>query len=170
MRIPWSYILLFFGLTLVQVFLLNNVQIGGYMNPQLYVFFILALPVNIAGWLLLSLAFVLGLTMDVFSDSLAIHTASTVLMAFARPYALRLVFGNVMPEDEIRPSFSRLGGGRLFVFCLSMVLMHHLALFFLEIFHFGEIVQTLQRVGLSSILTLLFVMITFAFLDRSLNS
>ncbi len=170
MRIPWSYILLFLGLTLVQVLILNNINIGGSMNPQLYLFFILVLPVNIAAWLLLSLAFVLGLTMDVFSDSLAIHTASTVLMAYARPLALRLVLGNILPDDIISPSFSHFGGGRLFVYCLLLVLIHHLALFFLEVFHFGEVLQTLQRIGLSSTLTLVFVMTSFAFLDRSLNS
>lgn len=169
MRVPWSYILLYLGLVFVQVLILNNIHLGGYMNPQLYLFFVLVLPVNISGWLLLSIAFFLGLTMDVFADSLAIHTASTVLMAYVRPLALRLVFGNVLPEDEIRPSFSRLGAARLFVYSLTLVLVHHLALFFLEIFHFGEVLQTLQRVGLSSMLSMVFVMTAFAFFDRSLN-
>lgn len=140
------------------------------MNPQLYVLFILALPVNIPGWFLLLLSFFLGLFMDAFSDSLAIHAAASVLMAFCRPAALRVILGATLPEEEIKPGFSKLGGARLVVYSLSLIVIHHSALFFLEIFHFAEAWQTLQRILFSSLLSLVFVLIGFAFLDRSLSS
>jgi rod shape-determining protein MreD len=56
-------------LCLFQVFILNNIQLSGFVNPYFYVLFILLLPFEIPGWLLLSLGFVLGLTIDVFSNT-----------------------------------------------------------------------------------------------------
>jgi hypothetical protein len=55
----------------VQVLVLNNLNLGGYINPWLYVLFILILPVEIPNWLLLVLAFVTGCSWIPFSTPLA---------------------------------------------------------------------------------------------------
>ena len=40
-----KFILYFFGLVLVQILILNNVQLSGYINPYVYVLFILIFAV-----------------------------------------------------------------------------------------------------------------------------
>ena len=77
-------ILRFVLLVLVQVLVLNNIQFLGYLNPYLYILFILALPVRLRQWIVLLLAFVLGLTIDAFSNTMGLHAFATVFMAFFR--------------------------------------------------------------------------------------
>ena len=62
-------IIRFVVLVLIQVVVLNNVQLSGYINPFLYVLFIVLLPLEVPRWLSLLLAFVLGLAVDIFTDT-----------------------------------------------------------------------------------------------------
>ena len=82
-------IIRFVVLILVQVLVLNHINFFGYLDPYLYVLFILMLPFEIPGWMLLISAFLLGLGIDLFSGTSGIHTAASVFMAFCRPAMLR---------------------------------------------------------------------------------
>ncbi len=162
----WKLLLMFFAIVLLQVLILNNVYLGGYINPQVYVLFVLILPFDVRGWHLLLMAFFLGLLIDVFEDSLAIHTASTVMLAFARPFVLKLLTGKQPDDAGDVPSFRTLGTMTLFVYSLVLILIHHMVLFFMEMFHFRDFTETIFRVVISGGLTLLFVIIGFALFNR----
>ena len=71
-------------LVLIQVLALNNIQFLGFLNPYIYILFILSLPVKLPNWITLLLAFVLGLTIDAFSNTMGMHAFATVLVAFLR--------------------------------------------------------------------------------------
>ncbi len=167
LRVNWKYPFLFVLLILLQIFIFNNIQVSGYINPQIYVFFILALPINIRGWLLLLLAFGLGLTIDAFSDSLAIHALASLFMAFCRPAVLRVFSGNLDPEDMASPSYFNLGVLSLFFYSFILVLIHHSTLFLLELFRLNEFLQTMSRSLISTALTMLFVLVAYAFWGKS---
>ncbi len=166
-RLNLKYPFIFILLVLLQVLVFNNVYLGGYLNPQIYVFFILVMPVFITGYILLLLAFALGLVMDVFSDSLAIHTFACVLMAFFRPAVIRLFAGNLEQETTESPSFRSFGAFSLIMYSFVLILIHHLSLFMMELFRFDEFVQTFKRTLLSTSLTLVFIMLAFALVERS---
>jgi len=147
-------IIRFLFLIFFQVLVLNHINLGGYTNPYLYVYFILLLPFATPRWLLLVLAFIMGLSIDLFSNTPGLNAAATVLMAFCRPFVIRLISN--IPEEEmgIQPSL-RIQGFKWFLsYATILVLIHHFALFYLEIFRFTEFFQTLWRLILSSIFTL----------------
>ena len=81
----------FLLLVLVQVLILNNIQLGGYINPYLYVLFILLLPVETPKWLILFLSFFIGIGVDMFSNTMGLHAAASVFMGFCRPYLLKVL-------------------------------------------------------------------------------
>jgi len=163
-------IFLFLLLLLVQVFILNHIHFRGYINPQIYILFILILPARIPGYALLLTAFFTGLVMDLFTDSLAIHTASTLFAAFCRPAVLRLVTAGSKQDSETDPSFGSIGGLSLSIYSGIIIILHHSMLFFLEIFRFTEIAQTLSRIFQSAIITFIFVIIGFALLEKRAGS
>ncbi len=165
--IRWRFVWLFVLLVALQVFIVNQITLGGMINPQVYPLFILVLPTRIKGWMLLLLAFILGLLIDMFSDSLAIHAAASVFMAFCRPTVFRLTIGPRQQDNDMDPSFRSMGGITLSVYTIILILLHHAMLFFLEIFRFTEFMQTLSRIFLSAIFSFLFLMIAFAILERS---
>ena len=157
----WQRILLrFLGMLAVQVFILNNIQINGYINPYLYIYFIILLPFETPGWLLLLSAFALGLGVDLFSGTTGMHATATVFLAFMRPGILRLISSTREYEPGINPSIRDLGFPWFFSYATMMVLTHHIAFFYIEVFRFSEFGLVFLRITFSGIFTLLLIIIT----------
>ena len=148
----------FFFLILVQVWVLNHVQWNGYINPYVYILFILLLPLETPAWLVMVLAFVLGATLDMFSDTGGIHAAASVFTAFARPGVLRLLAPRDGYESETRISAWSLGFKWFVTYTSILVLLHHLAYFFLEVFRFDEFFKTFAKAILNSLVTVALVL------------
>ena len=148
---------IFILLILLQVLLFNNIEFSGYVNPYVYIMFILLLPVEISSWLLLVIAFFTGLTIDLFCGSPGMHASATVLAGFVRPYILRLLSPRDGYETGSDPSMIIYGFKWFLIYTLIIVLIHHTALFYLEVFRFTDFFRTLLRVILSSLFSITFI-------------
>jgi len=144
-------------LVLFQVLVLNNIQFLGYINPYLYILFILALPVQIPRWFLLVLAFILGMTIDIFSNTIGMHAFATVLVAFFRDGIIKL-FTNIEEGNNPTPSFYTFGVSSYIKYVVLMVIIHHTTLFLLEAFSFSHFWIMLAKILLSSMVTILLIM------------
>lgn len=153
-------VLRFFFLILFQVLILNNIQFTGYINPYLYVLFILMLPFETPKWILLILAFLLGLSIDMFSNTMGMHAAASVFLAFCRPYLLVYIAPRGGYEYESQPTIGHLGLNWYLSYSGILVLLHHIALFYIEVFRLSEFFSTLYRVVLSSCFTILLLIIS----------
>lgn len=148
----------FILLILLQVLIFNNMNLGGYLTPAIYVLFILLLPQAINKSMLLILGFMTGLTIDLFLNTPGLHAAATVLMAFSRPGVIRLFFRNLEFSPDEAPDILKLGLGGFFRYALVLVFIQHIALFVLEVFSFKDILFTFYRSLLSSLLTTVLIM------------
>jgi len=151
--------LIFILLILSQVLLFSNIQFSGYINPYVYVMFILLLPIEIPSWLLLILSFAIGLIMDFFSGSPGMHSSASLLAGFVRPYVLRSVSPRDGYEPNSDPSMITYGFRWFLMYTLLIVLVHHTALFYLEVFRFTDFFRTMLRVLLSSFFTIVFIVL-----------
>jgi rod shape-determining protein MreD len=142
-------ILRFAGLILLQVWVLNNMRIGSYVNPFVYILFIMMLPAGIPGWALLLLGFFTGMVVDLFMSTMGLHAAATVFAAFARPALLSMAAGTSEPDNQLIPSAKSLGMRSWAGYVFAMLLLHHSALFLLESFSFAGLGYTLLRIALS---------------------
>lgn len=149
----------FVFLILFQVLILNNIQFGGYINPYFYIYFILLLPFETPRWLLLLSAFLLGISLDAFTNTFGLNASACVLMAFVRPFVISAISTGTEFMVGHSPSLKNQGMKWFAYYSIILVLVHHFALFYLEIFRFTEFFQTLFRVLLSSVFTLLIVFI-----------
>jgi len=154
------YILSFIILVFLQVFILNNIQFSGYINPYIYVLFILILPFEIPKWFLLVVAFVLGLTIDLFSGTIGMHSSATVIMAFFRPYILEIISPRDGYESETLPQLRYYGASWFIRYSVILILIHHFFLFYIEVFRFTHFFATFARAILSSIFTIILVLIS----------
>lgn len=145
----------FIGLVLLQALILNNVHIMGYATPFLYIYFILRLESDVSRNQAMIWGFVLGLSIDVFSNTPGMNAAAAVFLAFIRPVFLRLF----TPRDsqEIVPSLKNLGVSSYIKYALVSVLTHHALLFSIAFFSFSDIQTLLIRVVSSTILTVICV-------------
>jgi rod shape-determining protein MreD len=151
--------LIFIILILLQVVLFNNIQFSGYINPYIYIMFILLLPVEIPAWLLLLLSFAMGIIIDLFSGSPGMHSSATVLAGFVRPFILRIVSPRDGYEARSEPSMFNYGFVWFLTYTVMIVLIHHTALFYLEVFRFTDFFRTMLRVLLSSLFTIAFIVL-----------
>jgi rod shape-determining protein MreD len=151
--------IIFILLMLLQVLLFNNIQFSGYVNPYVYIMFILLLPVEIPSWLLLLLSFGTGIILDLFSGSPGMHSSATVLAGFVRPYILRIVSPRDGYEPGSEPSMLSYGLRWFLIYTVLIVLIHHTALFYLEVFRFADFFKTFLRVILSSLFTVTFILL-----------
>ncbi|HSG67906.1 MAG TPA: rod shape-determining protein MreD [Bacteroidales bacterium] len=152
-------ILRFVVLVILQVFVLNNIRINGYINPYLYVLFILLLPFETPGWLLLLSSFFMGLTIDMFAHTPGMNAAASVFIAFMRPGVIRLLSGSKGIEPGMKPGIKSMGFKWFFLYSMMLIFVHHLVLFYIEIFRFSEFSQTFYRVVLSTLASLLLVIL-----------
>ncbi|MFV8327597.1 rod shape-determining protein MreD [Flavobacterium sp. ZS1P14] len=141
----------------VQIIIFNNMNFLGYISPFPYVLFIILYPVNGNKSGLLIASFLLGLIMDMFSNSGGIHTTACIILAYFRPYIFKFSFGlsyeyqTVKLNDVLTPE--------RFSFILMSVVIHHFVLFVLEAFQFSFILDILLRTLLSTVFTILICII-----------
>lgn len=147
----------FFVLVLVQVLILNHINFLGDINPYPYILFILLFPVNNNRTLFVFLAFLLGLSIDIFSDSGGVHAAACVTLAYIRPIVLKFSFGTVYDYQTIK--FDQTEFGSRLTYFTILTLIHHFILFSLEVFNISNIILILQKTLFSSIFTILLCLI-----------
>ena len=165
MNKPRLHILRFIILILAQIALLNQVQFSGYVNPYLYTLFILLLPPRINRFYLLIIGFGTGLMIDIFMGSYGLHAAATTLMAYLRPFVVRLYA--VRGEDKWEYlGLSTMGTVKFLSYTLILVFAHHLLLFFLEAFRFSEFFTVLARTLLSTVFTVVLIFLILLIFNR----
>jgi hypothetical protein len=113
--------------------------------------------------LVLTLAFIIGLSVDFFYDSQGIHAASCLILGFTRKYILRFLSPREGYEVTMKPTIQSMGTSWFMYYSIPMIFIHHLFFFFLEEFGLDNTGLTLIKVICSSTITLLFVYI-FQFL------
>lgn len=150
----------------VQVLIIKNIELGRFINPFLYVLFIIILPFETPKWLLLVSGFLMGITIDMFYDTAGMHAAACVFMAYVRPGILKLFSPRDGYEFGTQPTIQYLGVPWFLSYSTILIFLHHFVLFFLEIFRFSEFFSTLFRVIVSTIFTVLLVVVSQYLFNR----
>lgn len=151
-------------LILIQVLVLNQLQFSGFINPYMYILFILILPVGLNRAAVLLLSFVLGLSIDLFSNTPGMHAAACVWMAFFRPTILELLSTREAYQEQSWPTLSAFGTLWYLRYTVFMILIHHVFLFLVEQFDHMHFWAVLLRIVLSSVATLVFIFLAQFFL------
>ncbi len=150
----------FIFLIAFQVLVLDHIQMSGFINPYLYVWFILMLPFETPKAMLLFFAFITGFTIDIFSNTYGLHASACVFMAFWRPSILKSIAARQEYEPGMRPIIADQGFMWVFMYSLILISIHHIILFYLEAFSFSGFWITFGRALSSIFFTLLLVIIS----------
>lgn len=153
-------------LLFVQILFLRNLAFYNLSTPFIYVLFILVLPFRTPNLLLFLIAFITGLTLDAFYDTLGVHTSACVALALVRTLFISISL-NREDIDTVEPSLGNMGFKWFSLYAVLCIFVHHLVLFFLEAFKFTALGYTFSRTLLSVLLTLFTVLLVeFIFHNR----
>lgn len=157
-------ILRFIGLVLLQVLVIDNIRLGYYIHPCVYILFILLMPFNTPKWKLLINGFLIGMTIDLFCGTPGLNAAATVFMAFLRPMVINGMTRRKDINENDEPSLNNMGVSWFLIYASLLLLAHNLLLFLLELFSFKLfhiiIIQTILSVA-SSVLVLFLILMLF---------
>lgn len=149
----------FIILLFLQIALLKNIGYYNIATPFPYILFILLLPINTPNLLLYVIAFLTGITVDAFYNTIGIHAAACVALAFFRIFYLNITLEVDQRESTLTPSWAVMKLKWYGPYILIATVIHHFVLFLLEVFAFTNILETLYSVVLSSLFTVTIIFV-----------
>jgi len=149
----------FIGLMLVQVLILQNVHIHSHANLYIYPIFILMLPIKTPNWMLLVIAFFLGLSIDIPYNTPGIHAAASVLTAFLRPTLCLIMEPRGGYDLGQSPNKNTFGMSWFFQYSAILMGIHLFAVFCLNAFDMSYLGDIILRTIFSFILSMTLVVL-----------
>lgn len=130
-----QFILLGIILVLAQVIVFNHICLFNVAVPLVFIYLIVRLPITLSVNRLLTIAFVLGLTVDIFSDTYGMNTLSCTVLAMMRKPILRLYVPREEDLTRPEPSMYTLGTATYLKYLLTMTLLYCTLIFIIEALH-----------------------------------
>ncbi|MFT5723953.1 MAG: rod shape-determining protein MreD [Bacteroidia bacterium] len=154
----------------IQILVINNLNLNQYMFPQLYILLLLTLPINLKHWVGYLIAFALGFIVDSFSYTPGLQSFTTVFIMFVRHAYFNTIVDKEWLSTGIRPNFSNTETGWFIAYVSIFTFVFHAVLFVLENFSFSHFGSTLLKIGYSSSLAILLILLfLFTFNRESTN-
>jgi rod shape-determining protein MreD len=146
----------------LQVLVLNNIHLFRIMTPFLYLYIIIKIPVSITRSQVIAISFMVGLVIDIFSNTQGMHMAACSLAGMVRNPLMYTFSGKELTEEDT-PSYQTLGVTSFMKYVISLVALHHVILFLVESISLFDPVFLIFRIFACVCLTVLLIFITEAF-------
>ncbi len=148
----------FLLLLFLQAFLLNNINFFGFINPNLYLLFIIVYRLDGNPTLLIVLGFLMGLLLDLLAQGSGGQTIAALTIAFLRPYIIRFSFGvnYDVPMGMIKGSLLT----QRLLYLSLMVVIHNLVLCSVIYFSFDNTITILKNTLFTSLFTFILIYIS----------
>ena len=148
-----SRLAMFVALLLAQVLVLNHVWLMNVATPLLYVYFAITFPRNTEKGEVLVWCFILGLLVDIFSNTPGLAAGSLTLIGMIQTYLVELFVPRDSAEN-LEVSAATLGWGKFSMLSGILILIYCFLFFILEAFNFFDWQLWLLRAVCSAALTL----------------
>ena len=153
----------FIFLLLIQTLILRSVTFDwynfGFVHILIYPLFILLLPIKTPRALVLSLAFLMGIGVDMFYDSLGVHASALVFTAYMRNVIMKILepYGGYNVEDS--PTIRNFGVGWFFTYSAILMFVHIFFYFCVEAFSFVYIFEIMMNTIFSFAISIIIIFI-----------
>jgi hypothetical protein len=147
------HIFRFFLFVLLQIFVLNQIELGWGVLPMIYPLVIFLLPAELDIILLMIISAAMGVLIDFLSNTFGLHTSALLLFAYIKPW----VFKKFAPREEyvsIRETNIFTMGMNWFVYTFgTLIVLHHLWFFLFEVADLSDLLYVLQKTILSVVVS-----------------
>lgn len=142
---------------ILQVLLFDQLQLLGVCHPYIYVLCLLMMPITLSHSADMIIGAIAGLLMDIFCNSMGVHTAACIFIMFIRPYLIGAI---VNDKDRLNEQISlrSLGMEALLRYVVILVVIHHLIVFMLAAWNWAHIGFVLVETLVSSLVTISIIM------------
>ncbi len=153
----------FIVFVLLQVLVFKGISFGGewsgYFNLIVYPIFIILLPLRLPHFLIVILGFVLGISIDLFYDSLGVHASACVFLGFIRPLVLEILAPQGGYNMSFSPTKARFGNTWFLIYASTMMFLHLFFYFSVEAFTFYHIGQIFLKTLFTFFISMIFIIV-----------
>lgn len=151
------FTLLFLVLVAAQVIVFNHLCLFNVAVPMVFIYFLLRLPITLGSITVMTLGFLLGLTVDIFSDTAGMNALACTILAAIRMPLLHLYFPREEDLSSPEPSIRSLGMSVYLKYALTFTLIYCTIFFTLESFTFFSPERLFARIIGSTALTFILI-------------
>lgn len=152
-RTAFFYILLGLILAIAQIVVFNHICLFGVAVPFVFIYLLISLPLTLGQGKVLTIAFLYGLIIDIFSDTVGLYALGSTVMSALRHPVVRLFFPR---EDELtdpRPSVDSLGLAVFLRYSVTLTLIFSTVVVLADSFVFFNPLRILLLIAGSTLLT-----------------
>ncbi|MBO5830526.1 MAG: hypothetical protein J6R01_02845 [Alistipes sp.] len=153
------YILLAFAVMLVQVFILDNIDLGSsisiWIRPMIFPLIVLMLPTQWSSiWVLLA-SYAVALFMDMMLGGSGIYVITLLPIALFRSTLIYLTTRRSVDSGDQAQLLSRMPLGQLMLYVAMSLLLYHALFFIMETLSTANIMRLVATIVLSTLCSLL---------------
>ncbi len=166
-RTAFFYILLTILLVLAQVVVFNHICLFGMAVPFVFIYSLIVLPLTMGPSKVITMGFVLGLIVDIFSDTAGLFALGCTVLGGMRHPVIKLYFPREEDITDIRPSVDSLGLSVFLRYSFTLTLIFSTVVTLADSLIFFEPIRILLLILGSTLLsTALIVALDFLTLHR----
>ena len=139
-------VLRFILVILLQLIICNKVHLFGFITPALFIYALLLLPVELPKSLQYFIGFLCGFIVDMFTHTLGINAAASVIIMTLRPSVIRTLNGHKSSETTENPIPGFKDFSWLLSYAILMSLIHQTMVVMLEVSSFHSFLHTLLAI------------------------
>lgn len=154
------YVLLFVLCILLQALIFNRILLFHVAFPIIFIYFIIRLPINLKLPYVFTLAFFLGLIIDIFSDTPGVNALACTLIAALRT---PIYYAYIEKDDltsRLTPGVSSMGFVEYSKYLLTFIVIYCILVFSIEYFSYADVKAIVIMSAASSILTFVILLAT----------
>lgn len=153
-------------LVLLQALVFNKISLFGIAVPLVFIYTIIKMPINLSVLWVLTLSFLLGLVVDIFSDTYGMHALSCTILAFMRTKILSLYLTHGGDNILEAPSIRSMGIWLYVRYSLTFVFLYCIVLYLVESMSFFNLPLLVLRIAGSTVLTFLLILSVDTLVNR----
>lgn len=155
----WKNIGRFVLLMLLQLLVLNQVYMGGYIMPEIYLLFVLMLPTRMPRVAKLATAFATGLIVDIMAGTLGFHALACTIVAMSRILFADRILTRGEEGGVENPGIRTVAPQYFITYLLLMYAIFFLVLYLTEVLTFRGIADVLIATVASSLVSTLLAIV-----------
>ena len=169
MRILYNPISVILFFILIQVLILNQIDLFGYIDRLVYLILIITLPQSTPKWILILYGFSIGLLLDLFEGNIGLNSSSLVFLSYIKPYLEKITIPKNSVEDKDSLNLKNLGISIFSLHAFSLIFIHNIFLFMLDYFQSFDILFLILKIIISSLISFIVIIIFQIFGYKSRN-
>ena len=153
-----NFVILFFVLIISQVVICNNICLFNTAIPIIFIYLIVRLPLTLNINIVLTIAFLTGLLVDIFSNTQGMNVLACTILSFVRRHILRLYVPREEDISDDGVSIKSIGFTSYFKFLLTIVFLYCAMIFTIESFSFFNPLRLISQILSSTIFSFIIIL------------